>query len=105
MSRNAPPQGARNGGPRRRERRVLDEERRGRVACPHGRVRDQPAEERQVRDDALDLGLGERGRESVERLLARLPVRDQLRDHRVVGDADLVALLDAGVDPHARRQP
>ena len=30
-------------------------------------------------------------------------VRDQLRDHRVVGEADLVALLDAGVDAHAGR--
>ena len=44
-------------------------------------------------------------REPVERLVARLAVRDQLRDHRVVGDADLVALLDAGVDADAGRQP
>ena len=43
-------------------------------------------------------------REPVVRLGARRPVRDQLRDHRVVRRADLVALLDARVDAHARRQ-
>ena len=61
-------------------------------------MRDEPAQERQVRDDALDLGLRERCAEPVERLLSRLAVRDQLRDQRVVGDPDLVALLDARVD-------
>ena len=46
--------------------------------------------------------VGERGREPVERLVARRGVRDQLRDHRVVRGADLVALLDAGVDADRR---
>ena len=32
-------------------------------------------------------------------------VRDQLRDHRVIGDADLVALLDAGIDADPGWQP
>jgi hypothetical protein len=32
-------------------------------------------------------------------------VRDQLRDHRVVGDRDLVALLDAGVDADSVGEP
>ena len=44
-------------------------------------------------------------REPVERLVARLAVRDQLRDHRVVGEPDLVALLDAGVDADSVGQP
>jgi len=65
----------------------------------------EPAEEGQVGDDALDLGLVERGGKPVERLFARVAVRDQLRDHRVVGGADLVALLDARVDANVRGQP
>ena len=44
-------------------------------------------------------------REPIERLGARLGVRDQLRDHRVIGDADLVALLDAGIDADPGWQP
>ena len=32
------------------------------------------------------------------------PVGDELRDHRVVREADLVSLLDAGVDANAGRQ-
>ena len=67
-------------------------------------MRDEPAEERQVRRHAADLGLRERVREPGERLGARRPVRDQLRDHRVVAEPDLVALLDARVDADARRQ-
>ena len=68
-------------------------------------VRDEPAQERQVRRHALDHGLGERGGEPVERLVARRAVRDQLREQRVVGGADLVALVDARVDADARGQP
>ena len=54
-----------------------------------------------VRRDALDLGLRERGGEPLQRLVAVSPVRDQLRDHRVVREPDLVALLDARVDANA----
>ena len=68
-------------------------------------MRDEPAQERQVRDHALDLGLCERGAEPVERLGARVAVGDQLRDHRVVGEPDLVAFLDARVHADTRRQP
>ena len=67
-------------------------------------MRDEPAQEREVRDDALDLRLRERVPQLRQRFPARLAVRDQLRDHRVIGERDLVALLDAGVDADARRQ-
>ena len=54
----------------------------------------------------LDLGLGERVAASRSSASSRVgAVRDQLRDHRVVGDADLVALLDARVDADPGRQP
>ena len=43
-------------------------------------------------------------REPRERLVARRPVRDQLRDHRVVAEPDLVAFRDSCIDPHSRRQ-
>jgi hypothetical protein len=76
---------------------MLDEERGGRLPGSDRRVGDEPAEERQVRDHALDLGLGERASQLIERLRTRLRVRDQLGDHRVVGDADLLALLDPRV--------
>ena len=66
---------------------------------------DQPAQEGQVRDQARDLGLGERRGEPVERLVARRAVGDQLRDQRVVARPDLVTLLDACVDADAGRQP
>ena len=65
---------------------------------------DEPAQEGQVRRDAADLGLGKRVSEPRERLGPRRPVRDQLRDHRVVADADLVALLDAGIDADPCRE-
>src|SRR5205085_128452 len=42
--------------------------------------------------------------EPVEGLRARLAVRDQLGDHRVVGDPYLVPLLDPGVDADPVRQ-
>ena len=45
----------------------------------------------------------ERARAAGDRLLARVAVRDQLRDHRVVARPDLVALVDARVDAHAGR--
>src|SRR2546427_6976000 len=84
---------------------MLDEEGRRRPALAYVRMRDQPAQEGQVGDDSLDLGLGQRISEPVERLVARRLRRDQLRDHRVVGDADLVALLDPSVDPDSCWEP
>src|SRR5581483_3975289 len=62
-------------------------------------------EERQVRRDAADLRLAQRGCEPVEGLGTVRAVRDELRDHRVVRRADLVALRDAGVDADAGREP
>ena len=65
---------------------------------------DEPAEEREVRRQALDHGLGERVAQAEQRLVTRRAVGDQLGDHRVVGNAHLVALLDARIDADARRQ-
>ena len=79
---------------------MLREKRRRRLARAHDRMRDEPAQEGQIRRHALDARLGERGHERAERFVTGRPVGDQLRDHRVVREADLVALLDAGVDPH-----
>src|SRR5207244_3270933 len=87
------------------ERRVLDEEGRRRLAGTHGGVRDEPAEEGEVRRHPFDFRLLERGAQAVERLGPRRAVRDQLREQRVVRCADLVALRDACVDADARRQP
>ena len=81
-----------------REGRVLGEERGRCVSRAHHWVRDEPTEKREIRRDAFDVRLGERGSEAVERRVAGRCVRDELRDHRVVGEADLVALLHAGVD-------
>ena len=61
-------------------------------------MRDEPAEEREVRRHALDDRLVESVGEQVERCVAIGGVCDELRDHRVVRRADLVALGDAGVD-------
>ena len=84
---------------------MLGQERRRRVALAHHGVCDEPAEERNVRRHAADVGLGQSVGEEVERLRTRARVRDELRDHRVVGEADLVALLDPRVHPDgARRQ-
>ena len=60
--------GARNGSG---QRRVLGEERGGGLARADDRMRDEPAQEREVRGHAADLGLVERRREPVERLRAR----------------------------------
>ena len=65
---------------------------------------DEPAQEGHVGRHAADLRLGERRGEPVEGLLPRGSVRDQLRDHRVVGRAELVALGHACVDAHAGRE-
>ena len=96
MSRQGRRQGGGGGGCGGVERAVLGEERGGRLAGSYDGMRDEPAQERQVRRDPGDLGLGESGREPVERVVPGSAVRDELRDHRVVGEPDLVALLDTG---------
>jgi len=58
----------------------------------------EPAQERQVRRHAFDDRLVERVPQRRECVRARRPVRDQLPDHRVVCDPDLVSLGYAGVD-------
>ena len=45
----------------------------------------------------------ERSGEKRQSFVAVAPVRDELRDQRVVGEPDLVALLDPGVDSNAAR--
>ena len=72
------------------------------VASPgaYDGVGDEPAEEGEVRRDPSHLRLGERGCEEVEGFVPVAAVRHQLRDHRVVREPDLVALLDARVDAH-----
>ena len=65
---------------------------------------DEPAQAREVRDDALDARLLERGGETVECVLARRAVRYQLREQGVVARGDLVALGDARVHAHGSRQ-
>ena len=83
---------------------MLGEERRRRLARAHGGVADEPAQEREVRRHADDLGLVERRAQPVERVVACPAVRDELGDHRVVREADLVALLDPRIDSNARRE-
>ena len=75
-----------------------------RLAGPHRGMVDEPAEEAEVGRRPGDAGRAESAREVVERLLARLPVRAQLGDQRVVGDRDLVPGLDAGVDADRVRE-
>ena len=83
---------------------MVGEERRREVGGDEGGMADEPAQEGQVRRHALDDGRVERLGQPVERLGAALAVSDQLRDHRVVGDADLVPLGDAGVDADPVRE-
>ena len=73
------------------------------VAGAERGVRDEPAQEREIGHEPGDLGLRECPRQLVERLVTRCAAGDELRDHRVVARPDLVARLDAGVDPHAAR--
>jgi hypothetical protein len=77
---------------------VVDEERRRRATGTHVRMPDEPAQERQVRRDAVDACLLECLLQTVERVVARRAVRDQLREHRVVGARDRVSLGDTAVD-------
>ena len=68
-------------------------------------VRDQPAKKREVRRHPGHFGLGERGGQRRERRVACRAVGDELRDHRVVRQPDLVSLSDPGVDADPRGQP
>ena len=68
-------------------------------------MRHQPAQKREVRRDTPDLRLLQRLRQAVERLLARVPGRDELRDHRVVRGADLVPFAYPRVDADSLREP
>ena len=64
---------------------------------------DDPAQQSEIRRDTSHAGLGERARHLVEGLRARLSVNDELCDQWVVGDRDLVACLDPGVNPDPGR--
>ncbi len=105
FSRQAPSHGpAGHAGGRLGERRVVGQKGGRRPAGADGRVCDEPAEEREVGRYAADLGLGERVGEPGESFVPRRAVGYELRDHRVVADADLVALLDARVHPDPGRE-
>ena len=83
---------------------MLDEERgrlRPRSEC---RVTDEPAQEREVRDDPLDGGLVEREPQLVQCFPPIGAVRDQLREQGVVRDPDLVSFRHAFVDAHIPRE-
>ena len=64
-------------------------------------MRDEPAQEREVRRHAFDLGFVEGGGEGSERFVSVAPTGDELRDHRVIRQPDLISLLDACVHANA----
>ena len=82
---------------------MVEEERGRDGACSEPGVANEPAEEGQIGRHAFDYGLVERQLELRERLVPVGAVGDQLGDHRVVREADLVALLDSRIDPERRR--
>ena len=67
-------------------------------------MRDEPAEEREVRRHPFDDRLVESVGEQIERCVAIGGVCDELRDHRVVPRAHLVALGNARVDADGLRE-
>ena len=73
-----------------------------RLAADEARMLEQRAMEAEQRRRPFDAELGERAKHPRDRPLAVDVVDDQLGDHRVVEVADLVACLDAGVDPNPR---
>ena len=83
---------------------MLDEECRRELRCTERLLPNQPAEEGQVRGDALDLGFGQRIFQALDRRGPRRAVGDQLREQGVVPDSDLVSRFDAGVDADPVRQ-
>ena len=66
------------------------------------RVGDHGAVERQHGRHAVDHELGQRAAGPLQRLLPGGAGDDQLGQQRVEGADDLAALLDTGVEPHAR---
>ncbi len=74
-------------------------------ACParEPAMLNEPAQERKIGRQPADVRLAQRLGEPIERFVARRSVRDELRDHGVVRRADLVALLDAGIDANPGR--
>ena len=98
----SPPPGERPPGrPGPLQGRVEGEKVRGRLAGTHDGVGHQPAQEREVRRNAADLGLAQGSVELVEGLVARRGARDELREQGVVGGRHPVALLDAGIDANS----
>ncbi len=71
------------------------------LAVGEGRLLDQPAEEAQVRPDAQEPCLGQRGLQSVHGHLPRPSVGDDLGQQRVVSVRDQVSGPDAGIHPDA----
>jgi len=67
-------------------------------------VRDEPAEKGEVRRHSLDDRLVEGSCKKVERGVAVVRMRDELRDHRVVAGAHLVPLGDPRVDANELRE-
>ena len=98
------PRAGRRAERRRRERGEPRQEVGREVGVAEGGMGDEPPEEGQVRRHSLDDRLVQRGGQTVERIVAVGAVRHELRDHRVVGGPDLVALLDARVDADRRRK-
>ena len=67
----------------------------------NARMLEHGDEERQVRPDP-ENGERSQGRQrSRDRVLPRFGVNGDLRDERIVVDADAIALDHPGVDPHA----
>ena len=103
LSRHAPDQGPGSAG-RRRERRMLLQERGRRMPGAHVGMVDEPAEEAEVGRRPGHACCAQRPGQVVEGLFPGLAVRDQLGDQRVVGHRDLVAGLDPGVHAHGVRE-
>ncbi len=68
----------------------------------HGRMPDQPFQERDVGLGAGDVAARQGVAQAGKRLHPVCAVDDQLGDHRIVEDRHRVAFHNAGVDPHAR---
>ena len=65
-------------------------------------MRDEPTQEGKVGRDAHDLRFHERVAQTVQRLVARLSVGDELcQQGGIVGQSNFVTFLDAGIDADA----
>ena len=67
-------------------------------------IANQAAEQRQRRLDPVDDELVERAAQAHQRFGARAAVDDQLADQRIVVRRDRIALVDRGIDAHAKRR-